>query len=252
MSSTILMAIVLVVMWLVVLVPMFVRRGDERAESRSMDRFATAMRVLSRRSPGTGGVAGRRPYATAPPTPYADGASPVRAAARSQMMSRRRRTLGVLAVTALLALPGALLVSGWLWLLEATSVLLLTGYVGWLRQQVRREHERRVRRAALFGDTARPAARHPDHVARRSRAAGRQAPAGATATADAPAEQDRSWRPVPVPRPTYVTAPVVRRRPDTLVDLDDDDLSFADLDPIGDPSGGAIDDDLDRPRAVNE
>ena len=73
MSSTILMAIVLVVMWLVVLVPMFVRRGDERAETRSMDRFATAMRVLSRRSPGTGGVAGRRPYAKVPPTTYADG-----------------------------------------------------------------------------------------------------------------------------------------------------------------------------------
>ena len=32
MSSTILMAIVLVVMWLVVLVPMFVRRGEDRAE----------------------------------------------------------------------------------------------------------------------------------------------------------------------------------------------------------------------------
>ncbi len=243
MSSTILMAIVLVVMWLVVLVPMFVRRGDERAESRSMDRFATAMRVLSRRSPGTGGVAGRRPYATAPPTPYADGASPVRAAARAQMMRRRRRTLCVLGVTALLALPGALLVSGWLWLVEVTAVLLLTGYVGWLRQQVRREQERRSRRAALFGETARPSASRrgsADHVARRPRAAGR----AAAAPAEAPAEQDRSWRPVPVPRPTYVTAPVVRRRPETLVDLDDDDLSFADLDPV--------EYELDRPRAVNE
>jgi hypothetical protein len=249
-SSTILMAIVLVVMWLVVLVPMFVRRGDERAETRSMDRFATAMRVLSRRSPGTGGVAGRRPYATVPPTPYADGVSPVRAAARAQMMRRRRRTLGVLAATALFALPGALLVSGWLWLLEATAVLLLTGYVGWLRQQARREQERRARRAALFGEPTRAAtarharhARHADHVARRPRAtAGR--PTAAAATAEAPAQPDRSWRPVPVPRPTYVTAPVVRRRPETLVDLDDDDLSFADLEPLGDA--------VDRPRAVNE
>jgi hypothetical protein len=236
------MAIVLVVMWLVVLVPMFVRRGDERAESRSMDRFATAMRVLSRRSPGTGGVAGRRPYATAPPTPYADGASPVRAAARARMMRRRRRTLSVLGVTALLALPGALLVSGWLWLLEVADVLLLTGYVSWLRQQVRREQERRSRRAALFGESARPSAPRrdrADHVARRPRAAGR-----AAAATEAPAEQDRSWRPVPVPRPTYVTAPVVRRRPETLVDLDDDDLSFADLDPV--------EYELDRRRAVNE
>ena len=242
MSSTILMAIVLVVMWLVVLVPMFVRRGDERSETRSMDRFATAMRVLSRRSAGTGGVAGRRPYATVPPTTYADGASPVRAAARARMMRRRRRTLSVRAVTALLALPGALLVSGWLWLVEAFALVLLTGYVGWLRQQVRREQERRSRRAALFGPPARTVAGRAEHLARRPRAAGGR-PAAAAA-AEAPVAQDRSWRPVPIPPPTYVTAPVVRRRPDTLVDLDDDDLSVADLDPLGDA--------VDRPRAVNE
>jgi hypothetical protein len=240
MSSTILMAIVLVVMWLVVLVPMFVRRGDERAETRSMDRFATAMRVLSPRPPGSGGVAGRRPYATVPPSTYADGVSPVRAAARAEMMRRRRRTLSVLAVTTLLALPGALLVTGWLWLVEASAVLLLTGYVGWLRQQVRREQERRSRRAVLFGEPARRG--RAEHLARRPRAAGSR-PAAAAAT-EAPVVQDRSWRPVPIPPPTYVTAPVVRRRPETLVDLDDDDLSLADLDPLGDA--------VDRPRAVNE
>jgi hypothetical protein len=241
-SSTILMAIVLVVMWLVVLVPMFVRRGDERAEARSMDRFATAMRVLSRRSPGTGGVAGRRPYATVPPTTYADGVSPVRAAARAEMMRRRRRTLSVLTVTTVLALPGALVVSGWLWLVEAPAVMLLTGYVGWLRQQVRREQERRSRRAALFGEPARTVAGRAEHLARRPRTAGGR-PAAAAA-AEAPVGQDRTWRPVPIPTPTYVTAPVVRRRPDTLVDLDDDDPSFVDLDPLGDA--------VDRPRAVNE
>jgi hypothetical protein len=248
-SSTILMAIVLVVMWLVVLVPMFVRRGDDRAEARSMDRFATAMRVLSRRSPGTGGVAGRRPYAKVPPTPYADGMSPVRAAARAEMLRRRRRTLGVLTVTAVLAVPGALVVTGWLWLLEAAAVLLLAGYVGWLRQQVRREQERRARRAALFGEPARPTVRRVEHVARRPRAAGARPAPTAAAPAAAPVQRDRSWRPVPVPPPTYVTAPVVRRRPDTLVDLDDDDLTFADLtfadlDPLGDERA--------RPRAVNE
>ena len=243
MSSTILMAIVLVVMWLVVLVPMFVRRGDERAETRSMDRFATAMRVLSRRSAGSGGVAGRRPYATVPPTPYADGISPVRAAARAEMIRRRRRTLSVLAVTALLALPASLFVSGWLWLVEVSAVLLLTAYVGWLRQQVRREQERRSRRAALFGEPARsmpgraastwPAAPGPPAADRRPPRRPKRPSSGTV-----PGGRCRS-RP-----PTYVTAPVVRRRPETLVDLDDDDLTFADLDPLGDA--------VDRPRAVNE
>lgn len=235
MSSTILMAIVLVVMWLVVLVPMFVRRGDERTEARSMDRFATAMRVLSRRGPSSGGVAGRRRYVTAAPAPYADGASPVRTAARVRMLRRRRRTLGVLAATAVVGIPAALAVSPLLWVAQVPALILLGGYVAWLRAQVRREQDRRTRRAALFG-AATPAA--ADHVARR-------APRGGTATAPAAAgTNDRSWHPVPVPAPTYVTAPVVRRRTDSMVDLDDDDLSFTDLDPI---------DDLDdRPRAVNE
>jgi type II secretory pathway pseudopilin PulG len=249
MSSTILMAIVLVVMWLVVLVPMFVRRHDERVESRSMDRFATAMRVLSRRAPGSGGVAGRRRYATTPPASYADGASPVRTAARAQMLRRRRRTLTTLAVTAMLGLPLATVVSGILWALPAVAGLLLAGYVSWLRQQVRREQARRARRAALFAEPsgAGAATAHGHSPTRRrpldpSRLA--DPTAGLTAE-DAEPVDDRSWRPVPVPTPTYVTAPVHHRRiPETVVDLDDDDLSFADLDPLGDA--------VERKRAVNE
>jgi hypothetical protein len=238
MSSTILMAIVLVIMWLVVLVPMFVRRGDERAEARSMDRFATAMRVLSRRAPGSGGVAGRRRYATAAPTPYADGASPVRTAAREHMLRRRRRTLAVLAATAVLAAPAALTVSSLLWLVQVPATLLLAGYVGWLRAQVRREHDRRTRRTAMFGEAgaatapAEHAVRRPDRLA------------AAIAAADAPAAHDRSWHPIPVPAPTYVTAPAVRRRTESTIDLDDDDLTFTDLDTV---AAG-----YDRPRAVNE
>jgi hypothetical protein len=238
MSSTILMAIVLVIMWLVVLVPMFVRRGDDRAEVRSMDRFATAMRVLSRRAPSSGGVAGKRRYATAAPTPYADGASPVRTAARERMLRRRRRTLAVLATTAVLAAPAALAVSSWLWFAQVPATLLLAGYVGWLRAQVRREHDRRTRRTAMFGEgtaaaaLAEHAVRRPDRIA------------AAIAAEEAPAAHDRSWRPVPVPAPTYVTAPVVRRRTESTIDLDDDDLTFADLDTLAAA--------FDRPRAVNE
>jgi len=235
-SSSILMAIVLVVMWLVVLVPMFVRRGEERAETRSMERFSTAMRVLSRRGPSSGGIAGRRRYATAPPAPYADGASPIRTAARLRMLRRRRRTLGVLAATALIGVPAALTVSTWLWLLQVPATVLLVGYVGWLRAQVRREQQRRARRAALFGQTGHPA--RAGHLASRGDGVTAARPAGASADA---ARQDLSWRPVPVPSPAYVTATVVRRRTESMIDLDDDDLSFADLE-----------DAADRPRAVNE
>jgi hypothetical protein len=245
-SSTILMAIVLVIMWLVVLVPMFVRRGDDRSELRSMDRFATAMRVLSRRSSSSGGVAGRRRYATAPPAPYADGSSPIRTAARERMLRRRRRTLAVLVGIALLAAPAALALSPWLWLAQVPATLLLVGYVGWLRSQVRREHERRTRRAALFGETAAAAAPAPaSHAVRRS---GRVA--AAVAAEEAAEAFDRSWRPVPVPTPTYVTAPVARRLTESMVDLDDDDLTFTDLDATGLERRAAR--AYARPRAVNE
>src|SRR5881227_4043073 len=43
---------VIVIMWAVVLVPMWLRRHDAATESRSVDRFSTAMRVLSRRPTG--------------------------------------------------------------------------------------------------------------------------------------------------------------------------------------------------------
>lgn len=239
MSSTILMAIVLVIMWLVVLVPMFVRRGDDRAEVRSMDRFATAMRVLSRRAPSSGGVAGKRRYVTAAPTPYADGASPVRTAARERMLRRRRRTLAVLAATAVLAAPAALTVSSWLWFVQVPATLMLAGYVGWLRAQVSREHDRRARRTAMFGEATAGAPATAEHTVRRA-----DRIAATIAADDAPAAHDKSWRPVSVPSPTYVTAPVNRRRSEATIDLDDDDLTFTDLDTL---AAG-----YDWPRAVNE
>jgi hypothetical protein len=238
-SSTILMAIVLVIMWLVVLVPMFVRRGEDRAEFRSMDRFATAMRVLSRRAPSSGGVAGHRRYATAPPAPYADGT-----AARERMLRRRRRTLAVLAGIAVVGAPAALALSSWLWLAQVPATLMLAGYVGWLRAQARREYERRTRRAARFGHAAGAAPATTSHAVRRSNRV------AAVAVEDAAEVADRSWRPVPVPTPTYVTAPVARRHAGTMIDLDDDDLTFADVD------AGQLETvaprPYQRPRAVNE
>ena len=54
---------VIVIMWAVVLVPMWLRRHDAATESRSVDRFSTAMRVLSRRS-SRDVVVPRRPYSS--------------------------------------------------------------------------------------------------------------------------------------------------------------------------------------------
>jgi hypothetical protein len=49
MSSSLLTVLVLAVLWLVVVVPMLVRRKDERAPERSVARFGRAMRALTRR-----------------------------------------------------------------------------------------------------------------------------------------------------------------------------------------------------------
>jgi hypothetical protein len=153
------------------------------------------------------------------------------------MLRRRRRTLGTLAVTAMVAAPAAFVLSAWLWVVAVPAVLLLGGYVGWLRTQVRREYERRTRRAALFGGAS-TAVAPSGHTARRPARM-----AAAVAAEEAARMPDRSWRPVPVPAPTYVSAPVARRHIANAVDLDDEDLSFTELEAVGAYA---------RRRAVNE
>ncbi|MEN3362213.1 MAG: hypothetical protein V7637_6195, partial [Mycobacteriales bacterium] len=149
MSSTILMVIVLVVMWLVVLVPMFVRRHEDPSEARPRERIATAVRVLA-----------RRPQ-TSVPTAVAAPAEPVaaprsaafRAEAHRRMLRRRRRTLAFLVGIAATGTAAAPTVSGWLWPVAGTGAALFAGYVIWLRQQVRRQQARWQRRTAVFSRT---------------------------------------------------------------------------------------------------
>jgi hypothetical protein len=251
MSSTILMVIVLVVMWLVVLVPMFVRRHDQSVEARSMDRFASTMRVLSRRAY----AATRAATATRPATDAAETVEPTSAAAvriraegRRRMLARRRRTLGGLAALLALSLAGAVTLSGALWVVTAVATVLLGGYLGWLRQQVRRAHERATRRAAVFSRTtpsqpAYAATKHairPGRTIRRSRHA---AAAADRAEVAAPAA-DRTWEPTPVPAPLYVGKAIAPALPESVIALDDEDPSFAEID-TADPS-------RDRRRAANE
>src|SRR4051794_21872544 len=118
MSAVIYAAIV--VMWAVVLVPMWLRRHDAATESRSVDRFSTAMRTLSRRTtsgPGRryvvmprrteGGVSvhvSGAAAASAPVTPPTVKATrtptPTRARTRTSLVARRRRLmLGLLGLT---------------------------------------------------------------------------------------------------------------------------------------------------------
>ena len=178
MSSTILMVIVLVVMWLVVLVPMFVHRHEDEFEIRPTEEPSETARVLSRRSavatehaepvaaPVAAAAAADPPSTPAPPrTPgtATRGASAppgdrrhlldqrLHRPTRARMLVRRRRTLISLVVLVATDLAGAVLLSPWLWLAVAPAALLLIGFVGWLRVQARREHHAYQSGAATVG-----------------------------------------------------------------------------------------------------
>jgi hypothetical protein len=67
-------------------------------------------------------------------------------AARTQMMARRRRSLGLLTLGAVVSGPIALLLGGLLWLVAAPFILGLAGYVYFLRSQALRDRDRRATR----------------------------------------------------------------------------------------------------------
>ncbi len=157
---------VLAVLWLIVVVPMILRRNDERRRERSVDGFGRAMRALGRRAP----VAATSPSSTpdvfvlrerraaamaAPerrpvPAPQEALMYPVdrsdMSAARAHMMARRRRSLSVLLVGAAVFTLLAFTMGGVMWLLDSPFILGVVGYVYFLRSQARRDRERRATR----------------------------------------------------------------------------------------------------------
>ncbi|MCZ4118473.1 divisome protein SepX/GlpR [Streptomyces sp. H39-S7] len=152
---------------------------------------------------------------------------------RAKVLARRRRTTTLLFLTftvgAIVAAVGGL---AFLWA-PAAPAALLTFYIGHLRRQERRRFEVKIdqRRAAdaavRLRDRPRPQhADEPDPAdeaepATSPRTADRRALVEQTDHAEWVDQQQReqhavpddSWDPVPVPLPTYVTAPVAPRTP---------------------------------------
>ncbi|MBI1758664.1 MAG: hypothetical protein HYR62_05500 [Actinobacteria bacterium] len=197
MSSTILTVIVLVVMWVVVLVPMMVRRDMLDDEEMHQPDISTPLpaRLLSRSLR----LDPRRAEAVPPDDPgCADrgyGRS-TRRASRVEMLIRRRRTLAALASLAALSLLAATTLAPAWWAVQTGLDLMLTGYLVWLRAEARRAAEHRRAREALM------------HAGRTVTVSG----------ADA-----RPATPV-VPRPAARSTIAAQ-----VVPLDDDDLSFVDI-----------------------
>jgi membrane protein implicated in regulation of membrane protease activity len=153
---------VLGVLWLIVVVPMVLRRSDEKRRERSVADWGRGMRALGRRPQVIDDARSevfvprpsRAPLATPArrPVPAAQEAlmyPPDRSelsAARAQMLARRRRSLGILFGGSLIFGLLALMVGGAAWLLAAPFLIGLTGYVLFLRNQALHDRSRRESR----------------------------------------------------------------------------------------------------------
>jgi len=188
--------VVLAVLWLIVVIPMLVKRNDDRAGERSAARFSSAMRALSARRSLTALIrpapqadldsadavrfdphaqvfvpgralraeAGRRPVPAAmEATLYPDRiARADLSEARRQMLARRRRSLTVLTAGTMLGLIWAVAAGGMLaWLMALAFTASLGGYLLFLRNQALRDRERRQSRLHRSG--LRPAAGYEVH-----------------------------------------------------------------------------------------
>jgi membrane protein implicated in regulation of membrane protease activity len=164
MLSPFMTVVVLTVLWLIVVVPMVLRRNDERRRERSVDGFGRAMRALGRR-PVVADDARSEVYVprqhraqlAAParrPVPAAQEAlmyPPDRSelsAARAEMLARRRRSLSILVGGSFLFGMLALIVGGAMWLLAAPFLIGAAGYLLFLRNQALRDRARREVRQA--------------------------------------------------------------------------------------------------------
>ena len=132
---------------------------------------------------------------------------------RSRQLVRCRRTVLMLAALPILGLALALLVSPWFWLVQGLADAAVLAFVVHVRQEsaravARRRHQaERVRRA-----------RERDNVPELRPAYARAAAVPAHLTAGRgevviEKQSDGTWTPVPVPVPTYVTAPRAPRTP---------------------------------------
>jgi hypothetical protein len=231
----------IVVAWAAYLVPLALRRHDEAARSRSVDRFSSSMRVLSRRgSAGIGRVVVspprtadrvlrpglRRTRSTAVET---RAARPSRAALAAAARRRRRILVGLLMGTAAVAVAGLLGVLP-LWA-PAVPIATVAGFLLIARRQVRRVsdsywvEERAapassnvIRRGSTRVEASHGVTRNPDEEptvpldADRLKAAVAGLVEERSVAVPLPTADGSSlWDPLPIMLPTYVEKPVARR-----------------------------------------
>ncbi len=235
------------IMWAAVLIPMWLRNHDTATENRSAERFGQAMRVLSRKEQDDSDQMNeadddQRPqHGMAPAAPVTPRSAPEptlsqrrvpaprpRPAQRPQrsLAQRRARTLGGLAGLLLVLALGAVTTTVPWWAPLPVAVLLVA-FVVHLRLQARQQQRRRAttaRRASGRDQAPAPVQRATSassFVSGSSKALvveTKGARPDSEAGFDESADDSETWRPNPLPLPTYVTAPKAVR-PIKVIDL---------------------------------
>ena len=232
----------LIVIWGVYFIPRWLRRHDELSESRSIEKFDNAMRILSRRE----STPDKR-YVVMPPRPAEQtpsgsrrpAARASRPAARvgsvSSVTFRRRRILaGLLLVTLVVSVLAPLTVVPW-WG-PVLSVTLTLAHLVHCRLQARTRSQVSRTRAAVqkrsMSRLMRFDAIERLMTVRRELAEERAEEERRWQEAEAAearlreederrrVESEAGWSPVPVPLPTYVSKPVAPRRA-SAIDVSD-------------------------------
>jgi uncharacterized membrane protein len=231
---------VIVVMWAVVLVPMWLRRHDAASETRSADKFSAAMRVLSRRQPAgssdrryvlmprreasvavhVSGAAARPTRAARVARQTARSVAPDPAAGSSVSTSRRsvsrrpvslavRRRRVLLGLLAVVGLTLVLTVAGVIgWVLQLVVDLIFVAFVVHLRTQAKRTAAlARSRRRPMPAEAPRPATpTEARFAAAQARARSAVASPAAAAASAVPAVQETAVWESPEPVETVAVA----------------------------------------------
>jgi hypothetical protein len=232
----------IIVMWAAYFIPRWLRRHEELSESRSVEKFDHAMRILSRREPTPDQryvvMPARpdepeRPRRRRTPMPATDvrprTSRPVSVARRTtarerSLAVRRRRVLAALVLLAV-AVAAATPLTPLPWWVPVVLVLVTLGDLLHLRMQERRRVQRtrdreKVRRRT-HSRLQRVDSAERLEVARRMLAERRAAAEAERVEAEWAAHEAArlageaadatGWQPTPVPLPTYVTKPKAPR-----------------------------------------
>ena len=240
----------LIVIWGVYFIPRWLRRHDELSESRSIERFDNAMRILSRREatpdkryvvmPPRPAEPEMRRREVEPPAPSRS-ARPAARTSRpvapvSSVTFRRRRILAGLLLATLVVGVLSPLLSAVPWWAPVLLVVVTVAYLVHCRLQARTRHQVTRTRAAVqrrsMSRLMRFDAIERLMTVRRELAEERAEEERRWQEAEAAEERLRAederrrvgaeggWSPVPVPLPTYVSKPVAPRRASSI-DLGD-------------------------------